>query len=141
MKKTFVNAFVIDKTGSIHFYQKVKLSENGVLKIGNNTFETTVTNTLIYHGLKTYIYAENNNMPLTADLTKGEYSSGEYTSGLTQSVLDKLLASLKGNSLDFKNLFNFIFGFGLLIVIGLLIYFYFDLKQIIQALMPVVGGN
>jgi len=138
MKKTFINAIVIDKSGNVMFFNKVKPNEHGVIKLGNNNFETTSTNTTIYKGLKTYFYTEQNNMPLTPDLTKGEYTSGEYNSGLTQTVLDKLLASLKGNSLDLKNLFYIIFGFGLLVIIGLMIYFYFTLKGSIDSLIPII---
>lgn len=138
MKKTFVNAFVIDKTGTVHTYLKIKVQPNGTIKLGTNNFELTTTNSLIYKGLKTYIYAEDNNMPLKPDLTKGLYTSEEYNSGLTQTVLDKLLVSLKGNTLDLKNLFYMIFGFGLVIVIGLLIYFYVDLKALIESLRPII---
>jgi len=137
MKKTLVNAIVIDKSGNVLFFNKVKPNADGVIKLGNNSFETTTTNTLIYKGLKTYIYTEQNNMPLTPDLTKGEYTSAEYNSGVTQQVLDKLLASLKGNTLDLKNLFYMIFGFGLVVIIGLSVYFYIDLKNIIETLIPI----
>lgn len=138
MKKSFINAFVIDKTGTVHTFLKTKVLNNGTIKLGTNTFEITTKNSLIYKGLKTYIYAEDNNMPLNPDLTKGVYSSEEYTSGLVQTVLDKLLASLKGNAIDLKNLFYIVFGIGLVLIIGLSVYFYFDLKSLIESVRPVI---
>ena len=140
MKKSYVNAIIIDGTKVISFKRKVALDENGCIKINGGSYEIDKTNFTIYKGLPTFFYSQNNNKPLKPDLSKGEYTSKEYNHGLTEQVLGKLIESLKGNGINISQLLNIIIGLAILVVIGLLIYFYYDLGKQIADLKTLITG-
>lgn len=138
MKNTKVNAVIIDNQNNLHFYSKIKLGENGAITIKGKSYETNQKYFVIKNGITTYLYNENDNMPLTPSFQKGDYKSpGEYNKALNEQVLGKLLDVLRGFNVNVSQLITIIVGLVSLVILGLMIYFYSDLVKQIQAISGV----